>query len=638
MSSPSDASTSSASHRNACSPCGVVMGLPVEDAVLNMSRNSQQQNSREACFPSASKTPRQIKAHDMATILGQLESLNEGQTSLQAAFVAFAEEQKRMRSALQEFQEGGSWGGPAPSRRRKTGLSLMKNLEVEEAGVTQETLEESTASWPGNGTVSADQGSVSPEISTEKGPHELPGRSMMRRSLNGIQKALPLPVPPSLKKMNTTLEEGFSQGMSTVKTELADMKAIADMNPFDDHNFAEMPPPTGKLGKFVISHNFDSFCAAVLIANMFFMGVQVEYAFKPTTPAIIRLIDLVFMSFFLVELAVRMLGLGCARFWCDPDARMWNIFDVVIVTLSTTSQLMDEANVDVPNMSVFRLIRLVKIIRMMRVIMVLRFFEDLRILLAAIGGTLKTTSLALLLIVVIIYVFAIAIGQLVADHLRENKHVSSPENMQFYFGGLWPTVFSLYMSITGGVDWQDVAVPLFDVGQFAVMLFLAYSSLMILCVMNVLVGMFCQCALDTTAQDRENVIKIQLQEKHRFVKTLKNLFADWDESGNGKCSLQEFINHVTDAKTQALLRSLGIEGRDAVALFELLDADGSGEVDLNEFVAGCMNLRGPAKAVHVEQVNTNNRNILQRAEALEDKMDKILKQVLPAGTYDDTFS
>mmetsp|Transcript_19905 Transcript_19905/g.35343 ORF Transcript_19905/g.35343 Transcript_19905/m.35343 type:complete len:247 (+) Transcript_19905:2-742(+) len=228
----------------------------------------------------------------------------------------------------------------------------------------------------------------------------------------------------------------------------------------------------------------------------------------------------------------------------------------------------------------------------------------------------------------IMYMFGIALAQLAADDLRAERLagtliVDSPINS--FFGGIGPAILCLFMTITGGIDWRDAAVPLMEMGALNTFIFLAYVGLMALCVMNVLLGIFCQCALDTAATDKENVIQLQLNEKRRFVDTLETLFSGWDDSGDGKCSLAEFRSHLTDEPTQALLRSLEIEGRDAVALFELLDGDGSGEVDLNEFVTGCITLRGGAKAVHMEKISSTSKVLQEKMEHMEYKFDKFLK-------------
>ena len=49
------------------------------------------------------------------------------------------------------------------------------------------------------------------------------------------------------------------------------------------------------------------------------------------------------------------------------------------------------------------------------------------------------------------------------------------------------------------------------------------------------------------------------------------------------------------------MASLGISTDDIWTLFLLIDVDDNGVVDIEEFVAGCMQLRGPAQSLQAAQ-------------------------------------
>eukprot|EP00928_Gymnodinium_smaydae_P029897 TRINITY_DN22387_c0_g3_i1.p1 TRINITY_DN22387_c0_g3~~TRINITY_DN22387_c0_g3_i1.p1 ORF type:complete len:623 (+),score=125.21 TRINITY_DN22387_c0_g3_i1:89-1870(+) len=382
---------------------------------------------------------------------------------------------------------------------------------------------------------------------------------------------------------------------------------------------------------FIKSGAFDRISALLLMSNAVFIGIQVENSFAGKPPFWVEVIDYVFCVLFIIELAARIWGFGCSHFWCNKEDRKWNHFDFYIVLLSTVDAVISlvSAGNDSPlgNVSVLRVIRIVRITRVLRIIRVMKFFKDLRILVSAIASTLKTASFALLLIFFTIYIFGIAITQLVSEHIKESALQGNPvpldDDMYVFFGSILWTMFSLFMTIAGGIDWKDASDPLFKVGGIAVFFYLLYVLLMVFCVMNVLTGMFCESAIDTAASDRENVIQIQLQEKHRFVETLQMMFNEMDEEHQGKLLLDHFKAHLEKEHMQALLRSLEIEVRDAITLFELLDADGSGEVDIDEFVTGCITLRGGAKAVHMEKVSNMNKIFTQRFDRLEEAIEQI---------------
>eukprot|EP00931_Biecheleriopsis_adriatica_P007696 TRINITY_DN108961_c0_g1_i1.p1 TRINITY_DN108961_c0_g1~~TRINITY_DN108961_c0_g1_i1.p1 ORF type:complete len:613 (+),score=120.02 TRINITY_DN108961_c0_g1_i1:26-1864(+) len=379
------------------------------------------------------------------------------------------------------------------------------------------------------------------------------------------------------------------------------------------------------LKRCIKSQRFDTISAAILLSNSIFIGVQVEYGFQHSVPLAIDVIDWVFCGLFNLELWLRLWAYGCNQFWCTPGDRAWNMFDFFIVMVSTADAVISVSakSEDSPlgNVSILRVVRIIRVLRVLRIIRIMKFFQDLRLLLMAIGSTVKTASFAFMLIMGVMYVFGIAITQMVAEHMKERQLAGSPvaadDDLTFFFGGVWRSIYCLFMAIAGGIDWKDAAVPLSDVGPIALTLFLVYVTIMLLCIMNVLLGIFCQSALDTAAKDEENVIRLQLQEKSRFADTLKKLFDGWDDNTNGRICFEEFRRHLQDEPTQALLRSLEIESHDAILLFDMMDSNGSGDVDLEEFIHGCITLRGGAKAIHMEKISSMNKHLLDRVTALE---------------------
>eukprot|EP00928_Gymnodinium_smaydae_P044249 TRINITY_DN29523_c0_g8_i1.p1 TRINITY_DN29523_c0_g8~~TRINITY_DN29523_c0_g8_i1.p1 ORF type:complete len:576 (-),score=139.20 TRINITY_DN29523_c0_g8_i1:148-1875(-) len=395
--------------------------------------------------------------------------------------------------------------------------------------------------------------------------------------------------------------------------------------------------PTTAIGRFVQGSLFDKLSAVLLVGNAVFIGFQVENSFNDVPPFAIDMIDYFFCVAFLIELGLRLYGYGCYRFWCKKEDRAWNTFDFLIVLLSTFDtgvSIFSSGADDSPlgNISVLRVIRIVRITRVLRIIRVMKFFQDLRILVAAIASTLKTAAFAFMLIMFTMYMFGIAITQMVAEYYKERKAAGSPvaqdDDLIQFFGSIFLTIFTLFMTVAGGIDWRDAAVPLLNSSSIAFLFFIMYVMLMILCVMNVLTGIFCQSAIDTAAADKESVIQIHLQEKQRFIETLQTMFDKMDNSRTGILRVEDFHTHLSEETMQAMLKSLEIEVRDALTLFELLDTDGSGEVDINEFVTGCITLRGGAKAVHMEKVSNMNKVFSARFDDLDKELQAIHGLVL----------
>merc|ERR1712232_1439648 len=90
----------------------------------------------------------------------------------------------------------------------------------------------------------------------------------------------------------------------------------------------------------------------------------------------------------------------------------------------------------------------------------------------------------------------------------------------------------------------------------------------------------------------------------------------------------EFESGLEDDRMQATLATFDIERRDAVALFEMLDVDGSGDVSIEEFVTGCIKSRGNAKAIQVESLIKDGRLLWKKIENIQDVLDKLSQNMI----------
>lgn len=382
--------------------------------------------------------------------------------------------------------------------------------------------------------------------------------------------------------------------------------------------------------QFLKSPMFDKISAVLVVTNCAFIGLQVESMFWPEAPMWVAVVDYLYSLTFLIELILRLYSHGTS-FFCSPLDRAGNTFDFLVVVLtlidSGINLMFSSDSLGIGNVSILRILRIVRVTRVLRIIRMLTFFKDLRILIAAIGSTLKTASFAITLLLIIMYVFAIAITQFVAQYWQDQSG-EIPEQMSAYFGSIWLSIYTLFIVTTSGVDWQNVLSILDPVGPIVGIVFCAFIALMNLCVLNVLTGIFCQCAIETAALDRDNVIQWQLAERQRYFATLSDIFQDFDAAYDGTCSYKQFEQRLSDERLQALLRSLDIEVRDALALFEMLDWEGNGAVSLEDFVSSCITLRGGAKAVHMEKMQRNYNKIETRLREIDGKLEPLQHQVL----------
>merc|ERR1712083_898519 len=80
------------------------------------------------------------------------------------------------------------------------------------------------------------------------------------------------------------------------------------------------------------------------------------------------------------------------------------------------------------------------------------------------------------------------------------------------------------------------------------------------------------------------------------------MFENINSTRSGELTIAELEEHVHDEAVQAYFTHLNLEIEKAWDIFRIIDRDKSGTVSIEEFVGGCLRLRGVAKTMDLAQV------------------------------------
>merc|ERR1712205_202428 len=101
---------------------------------------------------------------------------------------------------------------------------------------------------------------------------------------------------------------------------------------------------------------------------------------------------------------------------------------------------------------------------------------------------------------------------------------------------------------------------------------------------------------------------------------------DSDDDKSGTLSWNEFEKHLGDRRVSAYMASLDLQVSELRVVFEILDTERIGTVTIDDFVWGCMRLRGTAKSVDMCTLLYEYRKSAQVVEAsLMGILDKVKK-------------
>lgn len=427
---------------------------------------------------------------------------------------------------------------------------------------------------------------------------------------------------------------GMESSVHAVKSKGGGLKSLVRVN-----TFMSLEKRWEKTLEKILSHTwFDYVLAMFIIANAIVIAMQTETAAQnpqKKLPETFNWIDLFFTVFFSVELAARIL-VEKSRFITGRN-KAWNLFDLFIVCNALLEVVMSASR----NTTAIRVLRIMRLVRVVRVMRTLRIFNDLRSMVRGIMTSIISLVWAVVLLFLILFVIGILVTQVVTSH-RQTVDIhpqpsstiepSVDSHLEESFGSLGKTMYSLYKSVTGGDDWATYADPLFEVSPILGVSFCLYVAFATLAVLNVITGVFVDNAIKANRDDADMVIIEQTEARKKHIAEVKSIFMKADTDVSGKLNLEEFQMHMDNPFVQAYFRQLGldIEGSGAASLFNMLDFDSSGLIDVEEFIFGCGHLKGYARSLDLARMGHGQRlvtkELVDYAKEQSRRIDAVLAQ------------
>lgn len=293
---------------------------------------------------------------------------------------------------------------------------------------------------------------------------------------------------------------------------------------------------------------------------------------------------------------------------------------VVETVVSFMANAAPTSQVSPSHLRFMRPIRLARALRGVRVMRLFRYVGALRTLLLSIMSSIASLFWTIVLLVLLFYSFGVLVTQLVSDHCEFQPppvdgtassfacRARGDELSPYFYTGpsrYWSSVgeamLTLFMAISGGIDWDDGLTPLRDIPIAMVALNL-YIVITVFTVVNVVTGVFCNTAIESAAADKDIAVMKQMRKQAAQVQVLRHVFQEINSHRTDTISMQDLQDAMGADKLSSFFESMGISTADVWTLFKVIDTDGSGAIDMEEFVSGCMRLHGPAKSLDIAKM------------------------------------
>lgn len=296
----------------------------------------------------------------------------------------------------------------------------------------------------------------------------------------------------------------------------------------------------------------------------------------------------------------------------------WNLFDATVVALAAFEEILklfSEGSLS-SNLTSLRLLRILKITRVIRIVRVIRMFRELRIMFMSIISTMRTLCWSIVCVLLIMSVVAAYIATAASDYVALEG--GDPE-VKKYFGSMMGTMMSLFQATTAGIDWRILSEVLGRTSKASQAMLLAYISIMVYAVMNILTGICVTTANKAADDDLDYTIHQERVKRHSIVTNLKRILDSDHEHHSGELQWSELQRHLDDPLVRGYFKCLDLEPYHLQTLFDLLTHDSdNATINIDQFIRGCVRLR----------CNVKNIDMMAALSDLEGRSDRGFGEII----------
>eukprot|EP00927_Polykrikos_kofoidii_P021402 TRINITY_DN20251_c0_g2_i1.p1 TRINITY_DN20251_c0_g2~~TRINITY_DN20251_c0_g2_i1.p1 ORF type:complete len:628 (-),score=96.83 TRINITY_DN20251_c0_g2_i1:29-1912(-) len=386
-------------------------------------------------------------------------------------------------------------------------------------------------------------------------------------------------------------------------------------------------------------HMLDVIPAMVVLLNAVVIGVSTDVA---STSTVWMVMDWGFAIFFIGEILVKWHLYGIRPFFAGAQ-RLWNIFDCFCVCVAVLDFCIALHGIvsgiepaDISGLMLMKLLRLAKLLRLVR-LMRYRIFTELKSIITGLFCGLRVLLWAQALLGIIIYLGGIIMTNMIG--------AAEPE-----FSTLPDSMFSLFRCFTDGCSAYD-GVPLHErirhkYGGVVFVGWIVSYVFVTIGLFNLIMAVFIEHVSEAQSVQRkkricENAISMQkelesvmvdlcmnscpqvrkelrlLTRGSQTAKSNEDHRRGLQECSNVKITRDTFNTWMCDDVMMKILDEADVDLSSKFEIFDVLDADASGYLTMEELREGIMSLRGPIRKTEIVAIKLATRCVIAKLEEMQ---------------------
>ncbi|CAE8647587.1 unnamed protein product [Polarella glacialis] len=340
------------------------------------------------------------------------------------------------------------------------------------------------------------------------------------------------------------------------------------------------------LAKLLRSQYFESIMGIVILANLGIMIYETDqdalcYPLPEGTQyadCAERSDNIVWLNYTNMILLVLYSIEALARFYVERSLYLmnrWNQIDLATVLAGWVTTIVGL----VVNLNFLRAVRVFRLLRAARMLISIREFY---LLLSGFMSSLKAIFFGAVMLFVIVGLWSILIVQVVHP---VNSSIFYPDCKRCSKGYASVRIASLtlYQQIVAGDSWGQISVPVIEKEPLVAPILLTVSVTISLGVMNLILAVIVERAAEAREKDVQHKLKEIDESRKQNMVDLARICHDMDGDENGTLSLEEMLYGCDESKEfHSMMDRMGLRREDLASVFNVLDADGSGDVSYLE--------------------------------------------------------
>lgn len=318
-----------------------------------------------------------------------------------------------------------------------------------------------------------------------------------------------------------------------------------------------------------------------LLVLISFILVVIETDSEGAIPQWVTVTNNVLLVLYTIELLTRLFVLRLEFFYF-----FFNVMDLLVILLDLVSTGLELIAVEeLPSLTVLRVFRVLRLARSYKVMVK---FPQLALMVKGLANAASAVMYGVALVFMVITVWSILAVQFihpVNQRVGLTGAYDGCGRCAEAFSSVRQSVLTFTQQIICGDSWGLVTIPIIEEAPATAWFFAAVFITVQLTIVNVMLAVIVDTALKTSQDDLNQIVQHKTDEFNHAAQVLIAMCRQLDGDGSGDLTLDELLSGIDGHKDfRDQLLAMDIRKEDMSLVFNILDADGSGSVNYEEFV------------------------------------------------------